>query len=162
MKPTLIILASIGLALAALPAAASDNSWLTDFEKAKQEAAKTQRPILADFSGSDWCGWCIKLDKEVFSKAEFKAYAKDHLVLFVADFPRKQEQPDEIRKQNEGLSSTYRIPGFPTVLLLDASGKELARTGYKAGGAAAYVEHLKTLLQPKSEPTPQPKEAPKP
>jgi protein disulfide-isomerase len=121
--------------------------WLTDFEAAKKEAAARNVPILADFSGSDWCGWCIKLDNEVFSKDEFKAYAKENLVLFLADFPSRKPQSDEVKAQNEKLSSRYGIRGFPTVLLLDAEGNELERTGYQAGGAAAYVEHLKQLIK---------------
>lgn len=122
--------------------------WLTDFETAKKEAAEKKLPILADFSGSDWCGWCINLDKEVFSQEAFKAFAKDNLVLFVADFPQKKEQSAELKKQNKALSATYAIRNaFPTILLLDADGKVLGRTGYQKGGARAYVEHLKALLK---------------
>ncbi len=137
---------ALGVSLCALAAAAGE-SWLTDFAQAKKTAAETQRPVLVDFSGSDWCGWCIKLDQEVFSQAAFKAYAASNLVLLLADYPRKKEQPAELKKQNEGLAETYAIRGFPTILLLDAAGKELARTGYRAGGAEAYVEHLKQLLK---------------
>ncbi|MDO9541575.1 MAG: thioredoxin family protein [Kiritimatiellia bacterium] len=122
------------------------NTWLTDFEAAKKTAAEKKLPILADFSGSDWCGWCIKLDKEVFSQKEFKEFAKDNLILFLADFPRKKQQSDKIKKQNDGLSKKYAIEGFPTVLLMDAEGKVFARTGYERGGAAAYVAHLKKIL----------------
>ncbi len=125
----------------------SEEGWMTDFEKAKEEAAKRNVPILIDFSGSDWCGWCIKLDKEVFSQAEFKAYAKDNLVLFLADFPSQKPQSEIVKKQNDKLSEQYAPQGFPTVLLVDAEGQELGRTGYQPGGAAAYVEHLKSLLK---------------
>ena len=123
-----------------------ENLWLTDFEAAKKTAAEKKLPILADFSGSDWCGWCIKLDKEVFSQNEFKDFAKDNFILFLADFPRKKQQSDKIKKQNDGLSKKYAIEGFPTILLMDAEGRVLARTGYERGGAAAYVAHLKKLL----------------
>ncbi|MBI9020724.1 MAG: thioredoxin family protein [Verrucomicrobia bacterium] len=121
--------------------------WPTDFEKAKAEAAARNVPILIDFSGSDWCGWCIRLDKEVFSQPEFKAYASENLVLFLADFPRRKPQSETIKKQNKQLSDQYGLQGYPTVLLLDANGKELARTGYRKGGPVAYVEHLKALLK---------------
>lgn len=123
------------------------NTWLTDINKAKKEAAEKNLPILADFSGSDWCGWCIKLDKEVFSQKEFKAFARDHVVLFLADFPRAKELSAEVKAQNAQLSKAYGVEGFPTVLLLDAGGKVIARTGYRKGGAGAYVEHLKDLLK---------------
>ena len=97
--------------------------------------------------GSDWCGWCIKLDKEVFSKEEFKKYASENVVLFLADFPSRKKQAPEVKKQNEALSRGYGVKGFPTVLLLSAEGKVLARTGYRKGGAGAYVKHLKGLVK---------------
>lgn len=127
--------------------AMAGEDWLTDFNKAKKEAAEKKLPILADFAGSDWCGWCIKLDKEVFSQVEFKSFAKDRVVLFLADFPRSKELAAELKAQNEQLRKEYAIEGFPSVLLLDANGKVLARTGYRRGGAAAYVEHLKDLMK---------------
>ena len=121
--------------------------WTTNFEAAKKTAAEKKAPILVDFSGSDWCGWCIKLDKEVFSQKEFKDFAKDNLVLFLADFPRRSSQDEKIKKQNEELMKKYGARGFPTVLLMDAEGLVFARTGYKAGGAASYVKHLKKLIE---------------
>jgi len=120
--------------------------WLTDFEAAKKAAAEKKVPILADFAGSDWCGWCIKLDGEVFTRKEFKEYANDNLVLFLADFPQRKEQPEQVKRQNKGLADKYGIRGFPTVLLLDAKGKVLARTGYVRGGPEKYVAHIKELL----------------
>ena len=138
-----------GLLLAGLFvfSAPAGEGWPTDFDKAKKEAAEKKLPILADFSGSDWCGWCIRLDKEVFSKKEFKAFAKDNMVLFVADFPHKKKLPAAVQAQNEQLGKTYGVKGLPTVLLLDAGGKVIARTGYRRGGPGAYVDYLKTLLK---------------
>lgn len=124
----------------------SDSGWLTDFEAAKKQAKERKVPILADFSGSDWCGWCMKLDKEVFSNKEFKEYAKDNLVLFLADFPSKKAQDDAVKKQNKYLASKYRVEGFPTVLVLDSNEKVLLRTGYRPGGAGKYVEYLRKKL----------------
>lgn len=149
MKKCLTLIA-IALAVTAwtnVRAQESTNMWLTDFNKAKKEAAEKKLPILADFAGSDWCGWCIKLDKEVFSQKEFKAFAKDQLVLFLADFPRDKALSADVKAQNEQLGKTYDVEGFPTVLLLDTGGNVIARTGYRKGGAAAYVEHLKDLLK---------------
>lgn len=121
--------------------------WLTDFEAAKKLAAEKNVPILADFSGSDWCGWCMKLDEEVFSQQTFKKFAAGQLVLFLADFPQGKEQTAEVRAQNEKLAKKYGVRGFPTVFLLRADGTVLAKTGYQPGGAAAYVEHLKGLMK---------------
>ena len=139
----------LGLMLAGLFgfSALAGEEWLTDINKAKKEAAEKKLPILVDFSGSDWCGWCIKLDKEVFDQKEFKAFAKDRVVLFKADFPRAKELAADVKAQNEQLRQTFGVEGFPTVLLLDAGGKLIARTGYRRGGAGAYVDHLKDLLK---------------
>ncbi len=125
------------------------DGWLTDFDSAKKLAAKKGLPILADFSGSDWCTWCIRLDKEVFSKEAFRAYAGENFVLFLADYPMRKRQAEEVTKQNKALQDQYGVRGFPTVLVLDQNGKEVARTGYRRGGAEAYIEHLKELVNEK-------------
>lgn len=131
--------------------AMADDLWLTDFEKAKKTAAEKKLPILVNFSGSDWCGWCKKLDKEVFSQDVFKKYAKDNLVLLLVDFPYFKEQAEKEKTQNKELALKFGVEGFPTVVLIDAEGKQLARTGYKPGGAEAYAEHIKELLKKPSE-----------
>jgi len=127
------------------PVPSESVTWLTDFGAAKKAAADRRVPILANFSGSDWCSWCMRLEKEVFSRDEFEAFAKDSLVLFVADFPARKEQPEDVKRQNRALVKEYGVEGYPTVLLLDATGKKLAKTGYRQGGAEAYVEHIKDL-----------------
>ncbi|HKK17272.1 MAG TPA: thioredoxin family protein [Opitutales bacterium] len=124
-------------------------AWMTDFDAAKAKAEAEGKPMLVDFTGSDWCGWCIKLDKEVFSKTSFKDYASENLVLVEIDFPRGKEQSAELKAQNEALAKQYGIRGFPTILLLDAEGKVIERTGYRRGGPEKYVEHLKGILAEK-------------
>ena len=121
--------------------------WLDDFVAAKAEAKKSNKPILANFTGSDWCPWCIKLEKEILSQKAFEDYASANLVLFIADFPRHKELPATVQKQNDELQGKYNIPGFPTVLLLDADGKVLGRTGYNRGGVEPFVSELKDLLK---------------
>mgnify|MGYP001299957172 CR=1 FL=1 len=142
-----VCFAASGLLLAAGPTKSSKAKWETKFEKAKEQAEEKGLPILADFTGSDWCGWCIKLDEEVFSQKEFKEYASENLVLFMADYPRAKKQSASEKKQNEELAQKYSIQGFPTILLLDAEGEVLARTGYQPGGAEKYVEHIKKLIE---------------
>jgi protein disulfide-isomerase len=120
--------------------------WLTDYNKALEQAKSMKRPVLVNFTGSDWCGWCIKLSNEVFTKDEFIAYAKSDLLLLKLDFPRGIPQTPEVKAANDKLAKQYGITGFPTIVLISPEGKEIARTGYQPGGAAAYVKHLQGLL----------------
>ena len=121
--------------------------WSTDFGKAQAWAKAEGKHILIDFSGSDWCVWCIKLDKEVFSQKAFTAYAKDNLVLVLADFPRdKSKQSEKLQKQNAALAKKYNVGGFPTVFIMDPEGQLVAKTGYRPGGPEAYIEYIKTVI----------------
>ncbi len=119
---------------------------MTDFEVAKSQAKINNKPILLIFSGSDWCGWCVKLDQEVFSTPEFKEWAAENVISVIADFPARKELPAELKMQNEKLRDTYGVTGFPTVLLLKDDGSVIARTGYQRGGAANYIRHLKMFM----------------
>ena len=131
----------------ATAAIAIGGEWGTDWEAAKAQAKKENKPIFINFTGTDWCGWCIRLEKEVFSKKEFKDYAKDNLVLMEVEFPRKKKLPDDVKAQNKKLDKEYKIEGYPTLYLLDADGKKLSGdVGYRKGGPEAYVKHLKELL----------------
>jgi protein disulfide-isomerase len=125
---------------------AAKSPWMTDFEAAKAVAEDRGVPILVDFTGSDWCGWCIRLTQEVFSQEAFLAFAGEHLVLLKLDFPRRTQLPQALREQNEALRVRFGVRGFPTIVLLDAEGTEMARTGYREGGPEAYIAHLKELL----------------
>lgn len=132
------------LALLLTPLAAlGAEGWLTDFEAAKKQAAAEKKDILVDFTGSDWCGWCIKLDKEVFSTPAFKAQ-KD-FVLVSLDFPRRKEIPADQKAKNEALMRQWGVRGFPTIILTNAKGEAYARTGYQAGGPDKYLPHLAEL-----------------
>ena len=114
--------------------------WKTDYTAALAQAAKENKMVLLDFTGSDWCGWCIKLQKETFSKPEFKKFAEQSLVLVELDFPRGKTQSDELKKQNEELAEKFGVQGFPTLVLLDPQGKEAARNvGYLQGGPDAFI-----------------------
>ena len=125
----------------------SAGTWLTDWEKAKKLSKATGRPILADFTGSDWCGWCIKLKKEVFDTDEFKTWAKKNVILLELDYPRNKTLPDDLKKQNETLKTKYQIRGYPTVLFLDADEKILAKTGYVKGGPEAWIKDAEGKLK---------------
>jgi protein disulfide-isomerase len=144
MKKILILSALILTAVST--AVAQTRTWSQDFDKALATAKKTNRVVLVDFSGTDWCPWCIKLDKEVFSQKTFRNYAKKNLVTVLIDFPRKKKQAKEIKLRNEKLAKQYEVDGFPTVILINAKGETIAATGYQEGGAKAYVAHLQELI----------------
>jgi len=137
----------------AMASIAQTRTWNQNFDHSLAEAKKTGKVLFIVFSGSDWCPWCIKLDNEVFQKPAFRTYAQKHLVLMLADFPKKKSLPPAIREQNTQLAKRFEIEGFPTVVLLNPQGELIAKTGYRPGGAEACVEHLKELLKSPSQNT---------
>jgi protein disulfide-isomerase len=119
--------------------------WKTDYTAALAEAAKENKMVLLDFTGSDWCGWCIKLQKDTFSKPEFKKFAQESLVLVELDFPRGKTQSDELKKQNEELAEKFGVQGFPTLVLLHPQGKEATRNvGYLQGGPEVFIQWVES------------------
>ncbi|MBV8277752.1 MAG: thioredoxin fold domain-containing protein [Verrucomicrobia bacterium] len=122
---------------------AAELTWQTDFTQASQQAAQEHKYILLDFTGSDWCPWCIKMDKEVFNQSQFSDFALKNLVLVKVDFPRKAAQSPAEKSQNQDLAKKYAIEGLPTYVLLDSSGKEVRRqVGYLQGGATSFIDWL--------------------
>jgi thioredoxin-related protein len=119
---------------------------MTDYKVAMKKAADEKKDMLLDFSGSDWCKWCIQLDKEVFSQKEFIEAASKDFVFVMLDYPQdKSKMTPKLLAQNEQLQKKFRVQGFPTVLLTDVAGKPYAQTGYQAGGPKAYLAHLAEL-----------------
>lgn len=128
----------------------ADSMWMDNFEEAKAKAKAENRFMVLDFTGSDWCGWCIKLDKEVFDTSDFKLYAAKNLVLVELDFPRRKKLSNDLQKQNYELQKKYGITGYPTIIVLDPNGEQVGRTGYQKGGPKKYVEHLQEIIKPHS------------
>jgi thioredoxin-related protein len=127
-------------------AIAAAEGWSHDYAASKKQAAESKKDLLINFTGSDWCGWCIKLDDEVFKLEPFKAGVKDSFVLVEVDFPKdKSKLSEEIQKQNNELGGKYAVEAYPTILLCDAEGRPYATTGYQKGGPEKYVEHLNEL-----------------
>lgn len=123
--------------------------WLTDLGAAQAQAKASNRPIVAVFSGSDWCKPCIMYEQEVFAKPEFASFAKDRLVLAHFDFPRqKRNQPTAAQvKLNEAAAAQLNREGdFPLAVVIAPDGHVLARTGYIAGGPAAFEAYLKKVV----------------
>jgi protein disulfide-isomerase len=140
MKNILLTLVA-GLAVWSLSAA--ELNWTTDLAKAQAKAKAENKLVLLDFTGSDWCPWCIKFEKEVLSTDEFAKYAQANLELVMVDFPRSKAQTDALKQANKSLKDKYKIEGFPTYVVLNTEGKEVGRqVGYKKGGPQAFIKEL--------------------
>ena len=149
--PALLLRAFLlGLVLLAVPAAgwaqASKPGWSTDAARSFAKARAEKKLVLMDFTGSDWCPWCVRMDKEVFSTPEFIRYAKDNLVLLELDYPHRKEQSPQLRSQNQALAQQYGVSAFPTLVVLGANGRRLRTIdGYLPGGAKALLAELGRL-----------------
>ncbi len=121
-----------------------NDTWLTDFAAAKQQAANENKRILLDFTGSDWCGYCKLLEAEVLSTYAFKDFAKDYVLVRV-DFPRSTQLPPDLQAQNDALEQQFNVDGFPTLIALSSSGREITRqSGYEPGsGPQVYLSKFR-------------------
>ena len=129
-----------------MPLAPAESTWLSDYKKAQQEAKASNKFLLLDFTGSDWCGWCKRLEQEILSQSQFENYARESLVLLEVDFPRAKAQSPELRKQNQELAQQYQIEGFPTIVVLNGDGQKLWQyDGYFPDGLAAFIAQLEKL-----------------
>jgi thioredoxin-related protein len=143
----LLIAAAVGCVW--LQTQAADLNWSTDLSKAQAQAKSDKKLVLLDFTGSDWCPWCIKFDNETLDTDKFAQYAKTHLELVLADFPNKKPQSDALKAANAALKDKYKIDGFPTYVLLNADGKEIGRqVGYAPGGPEAFIAKLEKFSNP--------------
>ena len=128
---------------------AAEPGWLDDYHKAQEAAKANHKLLLLNFTGSDWCGWCIRLNQDVFSQSDFKDYASKNLVLLELDFPRPggsraQAQTADLKKQNLDLARQYNVYGFPTLIVLDGNGQKLWQyAGYLQG--AELIAQLEKL-----------------
>jgi thioredoxin-related protein len=123
--------------------------WFTDLQKANELATKTHKPIFGFFTGSDWCGWCRKLQNDVFSKPSFIEWAKKNVVLLELDFPRAKKLTPELQQQNAGLQQAFQVNGYPTIWIFnivkdDATNKfnlaALGSLGYPSGAIVGKEE----------------------
>tara|TARA_B100000674_G_scaffold104828_1_gene76850 strand:- start:1660 stop:2163 length:504 start_codon:yes stop_codon:yes gene_type:complete len=131
--------------------------WHTDMNKAIEISVKTQKPMLLFFTGSDWCGWCKRLVKEVYDKPEFAKWAKNNVVLVEIDFPRRSKLSEETQKQNRELQQMFGVRGYPTIWFVKPETKnqasvnlsQLGSTGYVAGGPTKWIESAEKILSNK-------------
>jgi protein disulfide-isomerase len=144
---TILILSFIAfLSLSCVAPEAPVDNWVTDYESAFVKARNENKYVLINFTGSDWCGWCKRLDAEVFSQEKFKAYADKKLVLLKLDFPRRTPQPQEVRLRNQQLAQEFGVRGYPTILIAKSNQQVILRTGYQYGGVDKYIEHIEMAL----------------
>lgn len=129
----------------AAPSPSATATWGTSYDAALDAAKKRNVMVLADFTGSDWCPWCIRLHQEVFDTPEFEAWAATRVTLLEVDFPRRPLSP-ELTAQNSALQEKFGIEGFPTVLLLDGNGQKVGELGYVKGGPAVWIRRAQEIL----------------
>lgn len=142
MKKTLSLAVAF-TALFAFAKTSTPEGWLDDYDAALKKAADENKHIVVDFSGSDWCGWCKRLDKEVFTTDAFKKAAAEKYVLLMVDSPMKKSLlTEKAAKENPKLVEKFGVKGFPTVVVLDPKGEEVCRLGYEKGGPEKYIEKL--------------------
>lgn len=130
-------------------------TWHTDLTKATEISIKENKPMFLFFTGSDWCGWCIRLQNEVFKTPEFITWAKENVVLVELDFPRKKEQTEALRLQNAQLQQQLQVRGYPTVWFVSASKtaeakvnlNALGSTGYVAGGPKVWIDGANQIIK---------------
>jgi protein disulfide-isomerase len=147
MHKTINYIAVISLALFFTSTLAAKDVWVTNYDEALATAKKDDKHLLLNFTGSDWCGWCIKLDKEVFGKSKFKKFAEKELILVKLDFPNKKKQSKEEKAQNQKLAKEHGIRGYPTILILNSDGKVIGKTGYQKGGEKNYIKHIEEIIK---------------
>lgn len=122
---------------------AEERPWMTDLDAAIQRASAEKKDLLLNFTGSDWCVWCMKLKREVFDDEEFRSEGSKGFVWVEIDFPQNRASMGvEAQKKNQEWLEKFGVEGFPTIILADHKGRPYARTGYRPGGAKKYLEHL--------------------
>ena len=133
-----------------------NGEWFLFVEDAYAESLTTGKPILANFTGSDWCGWCIRLKNEVFKTDKFLTWAAENIVLLELDFPRKKTMSEELRVQNSSLAQAFQVSGYPTIWVFNLSYSDtenqfkieaLGKTGYVAGGPDNWILSTNAILK---------------
>ncbi|WNH11276.1 thioredoxin family protein [Thalassobellus suaedae] len=129
-------------------------TWHTDMDKAYEIATKENKPLLLFFTGSDWCGWCIKLQNEVLKTADFEKWAKDNVILVELDFPKRKALDKKLQIQNRQMQQMFQVRGYPSIHFAKpektVEGKKslskLGDTGYVRGGAKKWLEVANNIV----------------
>ena len=139
------LLALCFFAVAAMALPAAEATWTTDYAAAVKEAKAKNQHVFLFFTGSDWCGWCKRLTREILSTPEFTKFAGEKLVLVELDFPRSKPITPAVKAQNAKLAKEHGIEGYPTVIVLDGEGRKVGELGYQEGGPGPFIDALKKM-----------------
>jgi protein disulfide-isomerase len=147
-----LLIFAFPLAVSSLGAAESNGyksiSWTTNYNEALTRSKQEGKPVLLFFTGSDWCGWCTQLQREVLNTESFYELANDRYIFVEVDFPKKKSLSSNVLEQNKFLAKKYHITSYPTIVVVDSSGSTLGESGYKSGGAEKYAAHLDSIVAP--------------
>jgi protein disulfide-isomerase len=153
MKNFLVIVALLVCANVFAQEGAASPEWNTNLVKAVDKAIAEKKPLLMFFTGSDWCGWCKRLQSEAFVKPEFQKWADENVVLMELDYPRRTAQDEEIKEQNMNILRMFGVRGYPTIWFVNPTkdGSEInfgkiGSTGYVRGGAEAWIAEADKIL----------------
>ncbi len=136
-----------GVAVVKVAAPATQGiKWYSNYNEALAQAKKENKPLFLYFTGSDWCGWCKKMESEIFATREFSSTAGTRFIFVDVDFPMSTSLPADIKQQNQALKEKYGVTGYPTVVIIDSNEKFIGETGYRPGGGSAYAEYISGLL----------------
>lgn len=155
MKKVLFLVSFAFLTVFAKAQTESEQNWYSDVNVAIQQSLETKKPLFLFFTGSDWCGWCIRLQKEVFQTSHFTQWAKENVILVELDYPRKKQLPEDLRQQNQTMQQIFQVQGYPTVHLVTPVPQDdgtvtfnpLGQTGYAAGGPESWCDNASTMLK---------------
>lgn len=125
----------------------SEITWMTDFQAAKSLAKEQSKPMFLYFTGSDWCPWCIKMNTQILSTPEFQQALSQKMIFVKVDFPRQTKLDKATKEQNDKLSKTFGVQGFPTVILLDSDGERIEKLSFQAGGGAVYAKKVLDIIE---------------
>lgn len=148
MSKSLIITVLLGIIT--LSGFIADELWFTDYKKATEVAKKENKLILLRFSGSDWCGNCIKLDRSLFTDSTFISFAEENIVLLNADFPqrKKNQLPEALQQQNDNLAEKFNKEGaFPKVVIIDSKGNLVGTMQYPLNSVDEYINNIKSIIK---------------
>lgn len=143
MKKIIVVFAFL---ISGFIAQAQDLNWHTDMAKATELSLKEKKPLLLFFTGSDWCGWCIKLQRDVLKTTEFANWANQNVILVELDFPRSKPQDNNIKMQNAQLAQTFGIQGYPTVWFVNPVKGEDNKVNLTALGSLGYDKSATTWI----------------